>query len=322
MLLFKGVLELITVVSLNPCIDKTVIIENFAVDKLNRITSWRQDPSGKGVNVALDVQALGVQAACIGFLWMNNGGIIEQRLKDAGVVTDFVYMPGDVRVNIKVVDPVCHTYTEINDRGCMIDTDALSSMERKIEEYTAKSSIMVFTGSIPPGVPHDIYGRWIKAVSAHGVKAILDADGSALAYGIDAVPYMIKPNIHELQRYLQRSLDGVDELKAAVEQLMGKGIDIVLVSMGAEGAFIGFNDKGAHTFYRAPAVPVEVKSTTGAGDAMVSAMAVGLERGQNLCDMFSAAMAAAAAAVMAEGTQPISRETVEGILNKVHIFAI
>ena len=170
------------------------------------------------------------------------------------------------------------------------------------------------SASLPKGVPEDTYRTWVAACRERGAKTILDADGPLLAAGLEASPYLIKPNNHELSRLLGRELKTKEELAEAARGLMARyGIARVVVSMGGDGALYATEKE---TLY-AEGLKVPVGSTVGAGDSVVAALALAEERGLGLEDTIRLSMATGAANVMCSGTQAAEYETVAGLLPRV-----
>src|SRR5690606_19160042 len=150
----------------------------------------------------------------------------------------------------------------------------LKQIEEKIFKYAIEDGIVVFSGSIPKNVGKDIYGRWIEKVKAKGIKTILDADGELLRKGIEAGPYLIKPNVHELEMLYDKKFETMEEAIQFAKGLLKYGIEIIALSMGGDGCAFITKDKT----YFAKAIPVEVKSTVGAGDSMVAALAYAIQK--------------------------------------------
>jgi 1-phosphofructokinase len=147
-------------------------------------------------------------------------------------------------------------------------------------------------------------------------KTILDADGALLAKGLNASPYMIKPNLHELETAFGRKLTTDSEVISFCQSLLKEyGIQIILVSMGENGSLLITEAAG----YQAVPIKVSVKSTVGAGDSMISGMLYGISHGLEPADAFAYAIACGTLAVTKEGTQTFSLEEVNEMLTKVNI---
>jgi len=305
---------MISTVTLNPAVDKTVEINNVHINSVNRVTSARLDAGGKGINVSKIILKLGGNSKALGFLGGRAGTFIKKYLDDMNVENDFLVVQGETRTNLKIVDPVQHTNTDINEMGPQITPVDLERLEEKILQSANDKAIIVFSGSVPPDVAPDIYQKWIQQVKVKGAKTILDADGEMMRLGIKAGPYLIKPNIHELERLLDRKIGSIDEVITATRFLMGQyGVEIVVVSMGEKGALF-FNKQ---VTILAEGMTVAVKSTVGAGDSMVAALAYALDKGEAFEKAVTLAVAAGTANVMTYGTEPSSLEVIQELENKV-----
>ena len=305
---------MICAVCLNPCIDRTVEIERFTYGGMNRILTSREDGCGKGVNVALVARELGMESACIGYLFEENGELISERLKEAGAQEDCIWLPGRVRTNMKVFDRENSRITEINESGAFISEKNRARMVELVLQWAALCDTMVFTGSLPPGCPPDFYRTLMEAVEGR-CRCVLDAEGEKLTRGLEAKPFLIKPKQYELELRAGRELKSVQDIKRAALECIEEGVSIVAVSLGGDGAFITDGERS----YFAPVVPVPVRSTVGAGDSMVTGFLHGLALGEDLPGVFRRGVAAGTAAVTTEGTQLLTRALYEEMLERVAI---
>lgn len=294
---------MIRTVTLNPAVDRTVTIESFSVNTVNRIAASRKDAGGKGINVSKAVHGFGRESAAYGFLAGSSGRFIDESLAALGIERRFTWIDGETRTNMKIVDPLLGTHTDINDRGPEISAEDLRRLEAALFEGADGDTVFVFSGSLGAGPDLEIYGRWISRAKNLGARSLLDADGDALRLGAASGPTVLKPNIDELERLVGRSLRiGQDvDIPAAVSAasglLMG-GTELVVVSLGADGAL--FAD--ARRRIRAYGLPIRALSTVGAGDAMVASLILSLRRGDDLETMVAPAVAAGTAAAATEGT--------------------
>ena len=305
---------MIYTVTLNPALDKTVEIPSLTVDAVNRITSMRTDPGGKGINVSKVIQKLGGASVAAGILGGDTGRAILSALTEMGLTTLFHFVEGETRTNMKIIDPDNHTNTDINEPGVTVSEEILEKLLEELLAKVTKEDIVVISGSMPKGSPRDTYYTWTKAFREKGAKVILDADGDLLKAGLKASPYLIKPNNHELGALTGRALETPEEIAETAAELMKEyGIGKVVVSMGGDGAVYVTKDK---TIY-AEGLKVPVGSTVGAGDSVVAALAVSEEEGKTLEETVRLSTAVGAANVMCSGTQAAEYEVVETLLPKV-----
>ena len=309
---------MIVTVTMNPAIDKTVALVAFVHGGLNRIEDIMLDAGGKGINVSKTIKALGGQSIAAGFVGGNNGEAIAQMLQNDGVQTDFVVIDGETRVNTKIVE-TDGTVTEFNEAGPYVSVEKQESLIQKLMQYANEDTWFVLSGSVPASVPKTIYRDIIRAVHAKGAKVFLDADGELFEQALVAKPDVVKPNRVELEKYIgaKHSLSK-EELLNAGESLLEQGIETVIISLGHEGAF--FITKGLTL--TCSAIPVEVHSTVGAGDALVAAFTYGRDRGEDLIFCAKLGIATSAGAVATEGTKPPTWKNVDELLQFVQMEAL
>ena len=167
---------MIVTVTMNPAIDKTVDITRLEKGDLNRIKRVEMDAGGKGVNVSKTIRALGGDSIATGFIGGNSGIIIKNVLSELGITTDFVMVEGETRTNLKVVEEKGDV-TELNEPGPQVSAGQLEELICRLEGYAAKDTLFVLAGSIPAGVPKDVYRKITERVHEKGAKVLLDADG-------------------------------------------------------------------------------------------------------------------------------------------------
>lgn len=305
---------MIYTVTLNPALDKTVEIPSLTVDSVNRITTMRTDPGGKGINVSKVVQKLGGESTATGILGGSTGQAICSALEEMKIKAEFRFVEGETRTNLKIIDPVNHTNTDLNEPGILISEEILNGLLNELVSKVKEGDIVVMSGSLPKGAPKDTYGVWVKTCKEAGAKVFLDVDGALLEAGIKESPYLVKPNNHELSALLGRKLSTPEELAEAAAELMEKyEIAKVVVSMGGDGALYITKEE---TIY-AEGLKVTVKSTVGAGDSVVAALAVSEEAGKTMEETVRLSTACGAANVMCSGTQPAEYEVIEELMPRV-----
>ena len=309
---------MIYTVTLNPAVDKTVYVDNFAIDAVNRATSVRQDAGGKGINVSKTIKALGGESTAVAFLGGPSGAFIASALDEAGIAVRSFEVPGTTRTNTKVVDLASHTYTDINEPGAPVTKALLDDALAILALGINPGDLVVLSGSLPAGADANTYARWTRACRKAGARVFLDADGEALIEGIAARPALIKPNEVELGRMLGRELTEDADIVSAARELVEQGIAQVMVSMGGAGA-IFVTERGA---WRLHQPTVDVVSTVGAGDSVVAALAYAAEQELPLDQTARLCMATGAATVMRPGTEPARRDDIDRLIDQVSIEAL
>ena len=306
---------MIFTVTLNPALDKTAQAPNFKLDSVTRITELRQDPGGKGINVSKVIKELGGKSVAWAVLGGNTGLGIRKSLEDMGIECRAFEVEGETRTNLKVVDPVGDTHTDINEPGPEVTDDMLDDMLAQLVVEINEGDIVVLAGSVARGASDDTYEKWVRACREAGAKVFLDADGEKLVSGIKGCPFLIKPNEIELGNMLGRTLDTDEKVAEAARELIGQGLENIVVSMGGAGAMF----VSADHVVKGGAVKVPVGSTVGAGDSVVAALAYAEELGLSLEEKVKLSMATGAANVMQSGTQAAPRDLIDSLVDKVSV---
>lgn len=304
---------MIYTVTLNPALDKTVEIPGMALDTVNRITAMRTDPGGKGINVSKVIAKLGGTSVALALLGGGTGRAIADALEEMGLRCELQFVEGETRTNLKVVDPVNHTNTDLNEPGISVTPAVLDSLLDRLIGLLQPGDLVVLSGSLPKGAPGDTYYTWVARCKEAGAKVFLDADGALLAEGLRAAPDLVKPNNDELSRLVGHPLETVEELAGAAGALLADGIQKVVVSMGGKGALYVTQE----TVLYAEGLKVPVGSTVGAGDSVVAALAVAETQGLSLEDTVRLSTATGAANVMCSGSQAAERSVIEELMPQV-----
>lgn len=302
-------------ITLNPCIDKTIYLDQLEVGSYNRVKSTRTDLAGKGLNVSTVLNHLKEDTLCMGFNFKNNGSMLERVLDERGVKYDFVTTEGAIRTNIKLFDQTCQVMTEINEAGPLVSASAVAALLDKVDAFLERTHILVMSGSIPPGVPTDIYQRLIRMAHKKDVKTVLDASGEPFLLGLQEKPFLIKPNGLEFEQAFKSELkSGAGPIEVARRAVEG-GIPYICISMGSDGALLVDKEH----IYRAKALPIEVRGLTGAGDSMVAGMCYAIRKHLGPANMLRYAMAAAGGSIRREGTLLARESDVNELLPQVEI---
>lgn len=304
---------MITTVCMNPSFDKTASVKALKPGDLNRLCDVRVDVGGKGVNVAVVLKRLGVPVGCVGCLGESGRESFLKMIRQEDVPFDYLPMPGEVRTNLKLVDESTRTVTEFNEPGISMNQSQLEDFLNLLKEKSEKSDYVVLSGRLPEGCEETTYQRCLKALE--GKRCVLDCAGETLLHGIKEKPFLIKPNLPEIEAIMKKELRTLRGLRDAALFLIEYGAQNVIITMGKYGAMLVSRKD---TLF-APALMVEARSTVGAGDAMIGGVLAGLSRGESLEDSFRCGVAAGAASVMTDGTQLLRRPDFEALLPKVTV---
>lgn len=304
---------MITTVCMNPSFDKTASVKALKPGELNRLCDVRVDVGGKGVNVAVVLKRLGVPVGCVGCLGERGRESFLKMIRQEDVPFDYLPMPGEVRTNLKLVDESTRTVTEFNEPGISMNQSQLEDFLNLLKKKSEKSDYVVLSGRLPEGCEETTYQRCLKVLE--GKRCVLDCAGETLLHGIKEKPFLIKPNLPEIEAIMKKELRTLRGLRDAALFLIEYGAQNVIITMGKYGAMLVSRKD---TLF-APALMVEARSTVGAGDAMIGGVLAGLSRGESLEDSFRCGVAAGAASVMTDGTQLLRRPDFEALLPKVTV---
>lgn len=314
---------MIYTLTMNPALDKTIIVNNFQVDSVNRVSQVRIDPGGKGINVSNMVKQLGGNSEAI----VASGGATGNQLLELLEQKDIPYMAfdigGDTRINTKVVDPEYKTFTDINEAGPLVAKEKINEIKEYLKQTLKAGDLLVLAGSLPKGVGASFYKDLVKIGNEVQAKVIVDADGANLEESLLEGPFMIKPNEHELEMYFNEPLETEEKLLEAAKKIVDKGISCVVISLGEKGSLAVTKDGAA----KIVALKLEVKSTVGAGDSMVAGIAYYLDNIledktqtitiSELIIAVKLGVASSSASIEQEGTQMGSKNRVDELLEQV-----
>ena len=261
---------MILTVTPNATVDKTYRVENFALNRVHRPQQTLTVAGGKGINVARVYRTLGGDALATGFLGGEQGRIVARELAKEKIAADFVAISGETRVCIAVVDPIRGTQTEVNERGPDVSLEEIVALTERFSGLLSQRrfDFVVLSGSLPPGAPDTLYAELIERARIQGVRAVLDASAAPLRRGAAARPWLIKPNQFELEALLNRPIGNeADALDAARELRRAGQIEIVLATLGAQGAIL-VCEAGA---WRGVPPEIEFASAVASGDSFVAA---------------------------------------------------
>lgn len=304
---------MIITLTMNPAVDKTAELDTIQVGGLNRLKNIVMDAGGKGINVSKTIHNLNGNSIAVAIVGGNAGNFIENEMKRLQVNYDFMYIDGNSRTNLKIVDQD-KVLTEFNENGPSPNAEQLQKLSQKIESMLKEDDILVLSGSVPKEVKKDYYYDLIRIAKNKNAKTILDADGELFKEGIKAIPTIIKPNRYELLQYYNAPEDTSEkQMILYAKAFIDQGVELVVVSMGKDGSY--FINKDA--VYKVEPLKIEAHSSVGAGDAMVASLAYGVENKLSDTQLIVLSSACSAGAVMTQGTKPADLALIEELKKQV-----
>lgn len=308
---------MITTVTLNPAIDKTISVENFRLNSVNRVSNVYEDIGGKGINVSKVLNLLNQKNVALGFIGERNYSLAQTLLKKQNIVSDFILVDAYTRINTKIIDPVNKTTTDINEAGFSVQSIQIEQIKLLIKTYSKSSEFIVFSGSVCQGISNEEFKEMLSLINTS--KLVIDADREILRIALSCSPYLIKPNIHELEDLLGIKLSTIkDVIKSAKELIEQYGVTYVLVSLGEDGSVLVSKDMSL----KASSLSVDVKSTVGAGDSMLAGFLYGLSTNNSLETSLKYANCCGGFAVSGESLSEFKRRDINTSLELIEVEVI
>lgn len=307
----------VVTVTLNPALDLTGSIEMLSAGAVNLVSSSNLHAAGKGVNVAKVLSELGANVTVTGFLGKENPELFHQLFHQIGVTDRFVEVEGATRINVKLVEKN-EQVTDINFPGVTVSQNDIARFEETLYALAEDHEFFVFAGSLPGGVSPELCASWISELRKRGKKVLFDSSKAALRAGIDAQPWLIKPNDEELSDFIGTKLSSAEECKSAAQSLSSKGIDNIVVSMGKDGVMWLHDGE----WISAQPPKMKVVSTVGAGDTLVAGLCWGHMQELPKETLIRFATALSALAVSQVGVGLTSQQELDEIKSKTQVQAL
>ena len=297
----------IVTLCMNPALDITTSTESVRpTDKL-RCAAARYDPGGGGINVAHVADVLGARSAAVFPAGGPAGELVNNLLVAEGLAVHRIPIGGATRESVTVNELSTERQYRFVLPGPELTVAEQTECLLQLRRAAAHASIVVASGSLPPGVPEDFYQQVANVCADINTMFLLDTSGAGLR-NVTAGVFLLKPSLRELRECVERELTTEAEQIGAARELIDRGAaECVLVSLGAHGALLVTRDRAQ----RFAPVRVPPGSGVGAGDAMVAGVAVGLTRGWPLTEAVRLGIAAGAATLLTPGTAPCTREDTE-----------
>jgi 6-phosphofructokinase 2 len=298
----------ILTLTVNPCIDKSSSIENVVPERKLRCEKPKYEPGGGGINVCRAIHKLGGTSTAVYLAGGPVGRMLDMLLEHENITYERQTIEGLTRQNLIVYERATQQQYRFGMPGPHVREEEWKQCLKHISEMNPTPKYVVASGSLPPGLPDDFYGKVAQLTRDMNARLILDTTGAPLRLAVEEGVYMIKPNLRELKALAAKEIDEESHQVALARQIIQKGqSETVVVSLGAAGALLVWRD-GCERL-RAPTVPI--RSKVGAGDSMVAGMVLALDRGESLLSAVRFGVAAGAAAVMTGGTELCRRDDTE-----------
>ena len=306
---------MILTVTMNPSIDISYPLEELKIDTVNRVAEVSKTAGGKGLNVTRVLAEIGDNVAATGLIGGTNGEFLLQNLHQ-DVRPLFYNISGDTRNCIAVLHE--GKQTEILEAGPTITADEANGFLHHFKSLMESAEVVSISGSLPTGLPVEYYIQLVEIANQAGNKVVLDCSGAALEAVLksDVKPTAIKPNNEELYQLLGREVSkDLAELKAVLSEPLFEGIEWIIVSLGADGAFAKHWD----TFYKVDIPKIQVVNPVGSGDSTVAGISSALSHQEDDVSLLKKANVLGMLNAQEKMTGHVNVENYDGLYNQITV---
>lgn len=308
-------------VCMNPALDREFYINDFKIDKLHRLSfeMSKMSPGGKAINVAIDLATYGVKTIVTGFIGGYIGNIVLTELRKVSdlITTNFVHIDGETRENIAIIDETNHTLTEINSAGPRVPIEDIDHFLRRFSLIVSGADAVVISGSLPQGVPNQIYGDLTKIALKHGKKVFWETKDEIIQESLKiSAPCILRPDFRKDKILFGRELVTQEDYIDAGKELIKYGIKMVVLSYKIDYDIVVTQDG---VWFLKPLVEIEHSHLLGTGDTYMAAMVYKCFKSDNLVDIAKYGYAAALAKTWYRAKVPPKLEDIEKAFEKFKI---
>ena len=308
----------ILTVTLNPAIDVRYNIEKIEMGNINRTTAVEKNAGGKGINVSRVIKQLGGDILATGIVGGYTGKLFLSKLDKDSIENSFLETDFETRTCIAAIDKNTGKITEFLESAEGKEKDFEKFLEKYISILEKGIKLVCGSGSLLKGIKKDSYNILINEASKRGIKFILDTSGDTLAKGIEAAPFLIKPNQDELEDMFKKKFATLNEIVEGAREIIKKGVENVMVTLGGNGAVLITKNE----VYRATFPKVQIKNTVGSGDSTIGGFAYGIAEGKTLEESFKLGVACGTTNAMLDTTGSIDLEILDTVLKSIKIEKI
>jgi 1-phosphofructokinase family hexose kinase len=308
----------ILTVTLNAAIDRTVAVPNFRLGRRHRSVESRTVAGGKGINVARALNLLGRPVIATGFVGGPTGRRVLEQLHEESVLTDFIRIAAETRINLAVIDPTSGEQTEINERGPAVSPEEVHRLFERIGYLAGGTRLCVLAGSVPPGAGDDLYARLIQDLTRRGVSVVLDAEGEAMLEGVRAGASMVTPNEAEAEELVGQEFADRGDLAQGLLELVRLGASEAAITR-PDGCVASVDEGNSRRLLEVHTEPLEPVSTVGSGDAFLAGYVAARYEGRSPEECLAYGVACGAESTQHFGAGTVDRNQVERLLGEVSV---
>lgn len=304
----------IVTLTFSPCIDKTTSVHDLIPEKKLRCSEPVFDPGGGGINVARAVIKLGGNAKAIYPSGGCTGQLFDKLLAEENVPCIRIPTNSETRENFIVVEETSGKQFRFGTPGTFLAEEEWKACVRAVEEQAPHAEFIVASGSLPPGVPLDVFSNLSLVARKNNAKLIVDTSGEALKHAVNAGVFLVKPNLNELGALTGEPVAGTEQIISAAKKMISLyRCKVVVVSMGSAGAIMITEDH----IEKISTPKIDVKSTVGAGDSMVAGIVVSLINNKSLLEAVQYGVACGSSATMNPGTELCNKKDADQLFGVI-----
>ena len=312
------IIPMVTTVTLNPMLDKTIYVDELRVGEITRAAKREIAPGGKGINVARQLVRFSVEAVATGFLGGEIGEMVVQLLDEERVEHDFIRIKDCTREGITIFETSSKRVTGIFEPGHRVLPDEVELLKKKCETLLHRSEWLVFSGSTPSDDLDFFYREMIAKANESSRKVVLDSYRSAFRIGLEAKPFMVKPNVKEFEQTFGISLSTEKLILEQLDWLEAKCISLAVLTETAKPFYVGYLGQR----WRITPPNVHTVNPVGSGDAFVAGTVFGFLNGWDIEKTLRFATAAGAVNASRWAVVDVSFREAETFSPKVLLQAI
>ena len=305
---------MILTITLNPSLDRSYFIKGFAKGKVYRAKDVQYTPGGKGLNMVKVIRSFNEPVMATGFLGGRNGRHVEEMLDNMSIYHNFIPINGETRSSLTILSDD-ESPTEVLEGGPSISGEEVLEFYELYRDIIRDSKIICASGSLPQGLPADIYRDLIIMANEQGKKFFLDTKGEALKIGIEASPFLVKLNRDELESLIGCMLTSQEDIIRGARYILENGVKMVIVPMGKAGYMVFYDGY----FYRVKVPNIRVVNPVGSGDSMMAGFIVSLLRNYGFEYLLKVAAACGTANAMEAEAGKVDMHNMKSIINDIDI---
>jgi 1-phosphofructokinase family hexose kinase len=308
---------MIVTITPNPCVDKTLFVSKITPGQKIKAVRYACIAGGKGCNVSRAVKAMGGETLAMPVVGGPTGRhVVDMIEKGDGVRCLPIWVEQMTRTITTVLEEPEHRQTAFFEPGPAVSAEEYDRIIETVDDVLQQTTVLVMSGSASDDRLDMLYYELTRLARRKGAKTIVDSYGVIMQKALEARPKMIKPNLEELELLMDRRLDSRRQQWDAVHQLRDRGIEQVVLSLGAEGALVAASD------IQLEVKPPSIKeiNAVGSGDALVAGFALGMSKNMSIEETARWAVAMGAANAMSWDIGSFTRDQVEVLLPQVECY--